>query len=48
MEGLKLELDIEGTLDPSAALKGEWDEDDTKAAEMAEEDFTTSDAVAEQ
>lgn len=48
MEGLKLELDIEGTLDPAAALKGEWDEDDTKAVEIAEEDFDTSDAVSEQ
>ena len=48
MEGLKLELDMEGTLDPRDALKDAWDEEDSKAAELAEEDFTTSDATAEQ
>lgn len=48
MEGLKLELDIEGTLDPVAALKDDWDENDTKAAELAEKDFSTSDAVVEE
>ena len=40
MEGLKLELDMEGTLDPRDALKDAWDEEDSKAAELAEEDFT--------
>lgn len=44
----KLELDMEGTLDPRDALKDAWDEEDSKAAELAEEDFTTSDATAEQ
>lgn len=48
MEGLKLELDMEGTLDPRDALKDAWDEEDSKAAELAEEDSTTSDATAEQ
>ena len=48
MEGLKLELDMEGTLDPRDALKDAWDEEDSQAAELAEEDFTTSDATAEQ
>lgn len=48
MEGLKLELDVEGTLDPRDALKDAWDEDDSKAAEFAEENFDTSDAVSEQ
>lgn len=47
MEGLKLELDIEGSLDPRDALKEAWDEDDTKAVEAAEEDFDVSDAVVE-
>ena len=47
MEGLKLELEIEGTLDARDALEGAWEEDASKATELAEEDFTTSDATAE-
>lgn len=37
MEGLKLELDIEGTLDPRDALKEEWNENDTKDGADSEE-----------
>jgi hypothetical protein len=48
MEGLKLELDIEGTLDPAAALKGEWEEDNVETAETAEEDLGASEVATEE